>query len=296
MTNSKSILAGTGLRCSCRVSDESLRQWVTSHFSLVSPSAHLVDNTPDVVIYDDNYRKFIREHADAGSNVIPRVVLCLTGECDDSYLDLYSLNVRHIIYPKSPFASDALCLAIVPASVEALGDSEGAGAVDTQIHVIRTIEDYYGLAQKLESFLQLNDFSQFVGSAQMVMREALTNAVFHSFREKGSHSRKYSPETFLGFYDSDNVNVTFEASKDWFSIAVNDNSGSLGPLSIMNSLDRHRSELGKHDMRGRGFFIMRHVSHRMIICIRRGSATVVKLYFLRDAPQTFCRHVELVEI
>src|SRR5690606_2902018 len=152
--------------------------------------------------------------------------------------------------------------------------------------------DYDSMQARVESFVVSNGFGHALDNVTLVLREALTNAIFHSYREPGSHSRKYSPETFLGLYDEDSVEVTLSATPQWFRLSVRDNSGSLGPLSVANSLDRHRSEQGVLDSRGRGFYLMRHLSHRMIIRIQRGLATTVDLYFLRRENGPFSRHFE----
>ncbi len=248
------------------------------------------------MIYDDNYRQLLEADLQQERRGDPRIILCLQGECRDAYLDLFRLNVRHIIYPRSPFASDALVLAASAAFKHVPSEQISINVLDQETHLLTNVQDYGSLPNRLEAFLVVNDYDFLAANANLVLQEAVTNSLFHSFREKGSHDRKYSPDNFLGLYDSDTVEVTFTATSQYLSIKVKDNSGSLGPLSVANSLDRHRSERGVLDTRGRGFYLMRHLTHRMVITVKRGEETSLELFFLRKEPEAFRRHLELVEL
>lgn len=296
MTSNRSISVATPLRCYCRIDDSPLRQWVTAYLRDSDQSVEFVDENPHLAIYDGKYGNILHQDLSSGRLKGATVLLCLRDHVCDSYLDLFRLNVRHIIYPASPFATEALRLAVdfIRQTTDDPGQHDET-ITDQEHYLVQTAQDYETMQKNLLSFLQTNDCEHMADNASMVLREALTNAIFHSFRETGSHARKYDPEIFLGLYDNDTVDVTFKATPQWLTVKVRDNSGGLGPLSVANSLDRQRSEQGLHDTRGRGFYLMRHMSHRMIIRLDRGVETVVELYFLRKDPGPYRRHLELLE-
>src|SRR5690606_201511 len=121
-------------------------------------------------------------------------------------------------------------------------------------------------------------------AASLVVKEALTNAIYHSFRRNDSHERKYDPDTFAALEQSDQVTMTIAASSEWIIVRIADNAGALGPLLFANSLDRQASQRGLLASRGRGFYLMRNLSDRMVVTLQRGESTAIELYFLKDRP------------
>lgn len=284
-----------------RSADQSLISWL-SNVGIALPQTEFHPSTL-VAIYGNDYAEYLP--ADNHNDCLERchAALCLASEETFSFLEMLRHKVRHIIYRNAPFAIEAMKLALLAANNQLttcggfLEFNQTPQVLDRFECNILSSDDTSRLWKCTSDFFQKHGISETtMQSVNLALKEAVTNATFHAFREAGTHSRKYMPETFHGLYDNDCVKVTFTLTGDWLSVRVWDNGGSLGPLSVANSLDRHQSNLGLMDTRGRGFYLMRHLSDRMVVCIHRRQETSVKMYFLRKSDHKTPKHFELIDL
>ncbi len=287
-----------------RTEDTELLAWLSNCLEVPVSSEVTLDSR--FVIYGQDHGQFLSLDNHNQKLTHCRAALCLTSQVDVSYLDLYRHNVCHVIYRNEPFAGEALRLAILTTGPQkALIACSNFHEFQSPPEIIETLEFPVISSDVSKSFqAPVMDFfarnpfpEEVVQAVCLCLKEAITNAIFHGFREEGTHNRKYTPETFHGLYDNDYVAVNLTLTPAWLSVRVWDNSGSLGPLSVANSLDRHIFNQGLMDSRGRGFYLMQKLAQRLVVCIRRRQETSIQMYFLRKrAPQNALRHLEVIAL
>jgi anti-sigma regulatory factor (Ser/Thr protein kinase) len=271
--------------------ENSTREWIIqqvpeAQFSLVRKEGLAI------ACYGNEYHAPLSQDYDLNASTGVRTVLCLTHPCCDSYMDLLQLHVRHIIYPGAPFASEAMRLAIfAPKLLSSQSRAEffslPAGKIEElEEFSVRTSGDVEDIMERSTLFFQQRGHSDTqADAAALVVKEAVTNSLFHGFREVGSHERKYDPANFSSLDERDSVAVCLAKTGNSIVLRVSDNAGSLSPLRVGNSLDRQKTERGLFDNRGRGFYLMRHLTQRAVIIVQRGVATALELYFMKDQPE-----------
>lgn len=284
---------------------EDLRDWILCSAPLAQFTLTRRPET-SIAVYGDNYGRWLNQDYEINALHNLRTVLCLTHVCTSSYLDLLRLHVRHIIYPGLDYDAEAMALAVTPS--HKLIPEEGRQFVTLQPDTpLLSVETYSVtnasdietvLARTADFFTRHGHSSEQAAGAGLVVKEGITNCIFHAFRQKGSHERKYNPDEFSTLDGEDTVNVIFGKTDREIVMRIQDNSGSLAPLRIANSLDRQTTEQGIFDSRGRGFYLMRHLSDRAVLLVHRGISTATELYFLqtpgRSQGETL-RHFELLE-
>lgn len=257
-------------------------------------------------IYGEDHSKFLTSDNHNDKLAQCRGAICLSRQIEGSYLDLYRHNIWHVIYRNEPFSQEALRLALICAAgrypVESCGNFHEfvppPAPIDQMEFPVWSLGNGQSYDPGVTEFFARNSLpDDLYQPVCLCLKEAVTNAIFHGFREAGTHNRKYTPDTFHGLYDHDYVAVNLTLTPDWLSVRVWDNSGSLGPLSVANSLDRHTSSAGLMDSRGRGFYLMQKLSQRLVVCIRRRKETSVHMYFLRHpVSQNTLRHLEVITL
>lgn len=287
-----------------RSQDPALLIWINT--VLQEPVSSEVLPGSRFAIYGEDHSKFLTSDNHDNKLTQCRGALCLDRQVENSYLDLYRHNITHVIYRNEPFAVEVLRLALLAAGDKSAIDSCGSfqefnpppQVTDQAEFPIIFLNNGHSYESRVTDFFERNSLpDELFQAVCLCLKEAVTNAIFHGFREAGTHNRKYTPDTFHGLYDDDYVAASLTLTPEWLSVRVWDNSGSLGPLSVANSLDRHASNAGLMDSRGRGFYLMQKLSQRLVVCIRRRKETSVQMYFLRQpATQNSLRHLEVVTL
>jgi anti-sigma regulatory factor (Ser/Thr protein kinase) len=270
--------------------EKGVRDWIMAHvpeaeYSLVRKGGAAV------ACYGDDSAQLLADDYEVNAIERTRTLLCLSRPCCDSYLDLLRLHVRHIIYPDAPFAGEAIRLAIFAPNAQSTLSGKGFFSLPSEHILESSFMSMSGgvaigeIVAKSGEFLQRCGHSEHQASAaELVVKEAVTNCVFHAFRQAGAPERKYEPEKFEGLEDGDEVSVCLAKTDNGVAIRVTDNAGTLGPLRLGNSLDRHRTDRGLFDSRGRGFYLMRQLSQRLVVIVERGVGTSLEIYFMKGSP------------
>lgn len=286
--------------------DEGLRVWIMTQVPEAQYSLTRSESTQAVVYSSDYLRRLMADFPDNTAHET-RGILCLSDVCCDSYLDLLRLHIRHITYPEEPFAEEAIRLAINPQGVLQRRDCpvlsmENPGELEgLESWTIRSRDDVNLVMDKAQDYFERNGHSMArCAAAGIAVKEAVTNCIFHGFRQPGSHERKYTPEDFTALEDSDQVDVRAAHTDNLIVLRISDNAGVLSALRVGNSLDRQKSERGLMDSRGRGFYLMNQMADRTVIIVFKGQSTTLELYFMKDPPADRAdgerlRHFELVE-
>lgn len=301
MTNEPTLLEQVGISA---INDET-RVWIEK---TAGPTVRLRSEDEadlDLIIYGNDYTEKLARMGELASHSHLKSALCLDKEFRDSFLGLLALNMRHIIYPSSPFAENALRLLLrTSASLDTTASNIqtflGVGFTDhnsAEFTVqLRTLEDISAIPAIREMLVGHGFPDSIADNVALSIREVAINCTYHGFRGSKSHERKYLPDTFECLTDGDTIELSLLQSTDWSAIKITDNAGTLGPLSLANSLDRQTTEQGLYDSRGRGFYLMRNLAHRAVVIVKRRCFTSIELYFLHNTDGDFPRHFELIEI
>lgn len=279
-----------------------VRDWIISQAPEVKYTTQ-VSSATQVIVYGDDFAEHLTRDYSRNSELGARLILCLTTDCCESYVELLRLGVHHIVFPGHPFDTQALHLALKSSSyLSPLGYpgrllSSPTGKSAEVVANVLTADDLANVLEQTKQFFTDSGYPDYSAEgASLTVKEAVTNSLFHGFRRSGSHERKYEPSSFSRLADDDKVTVAMGHDEERIILAIYDNAGCLGPLSVGNSLDRQRTEQGLYDSRGRGFHLMRHLSQRTIIGIERGISSFVELTFVKDPSADSLRHFELIEI
>ena len=273
--NIKDLRIPINLQSQCRV----LEDWLGG----LGMDFHTIpdEHEEQLVIYGDDYREFL---LNPEVRLQHPAALCLSSSFAGSYLEIFNLGVKHLIYPGEFMAKESLKLALVSSTKLRQVECPGCLAVKNLkpdfARTVVTPADREALQKDVAEYLSNLEFPEDENKTiRLCLKEAVTNAIFHGYRESGTHERKYNPDTFLGLYDDDEVKVELKATDEWLRVSVHDNSGILGLLSVANSMDRHHSSQGLMDSRGRGLYLMHHMARRMILTVHKRQHTCVELYF-----------------
>jgi len=273
--------------------DEGLKNWLAK----IAGDEVPCESAP-VVVMGDDFGELICER---DSSQRQPVALCLGAGYDGSFLAAYQAGVRHIIFRNEQFGKEAFTL------VRLFYGGDGRALTDfceftpppqilaSERWPVALPADIQAVEERARDFALEHGYGEDCQQGVcLCVTEGVTNAIYHGFREPGSYDRKYHPELFHGLYDGDSVEVQMWATPEWLALRISDNSGSMGPMRLPNALDRHRTEKGLMDSRGRGLYLMQHLAARMVVQVVRGRRTAVDLYFTKDETTSPLRHFELL--
>ncbi|MCC6546594.1 ATP-binding protein [Candidatus Sumerlaeota bacterium] len=107
---------------------------------------------------------------------------------------------------------------------------------------------------------------------RLILEEALNNAFFHAFRnEKGEE--KYQLGKCSRLDPGDRIRVEYGNNGNLAGFAVMDNAGQLSLRTIFDKLERQYNKEGVFDERGRGLYLSRLMSSRVIFSLEPGKRT-----------------------
>lgn len=113
---------------------------------------------------------------------------------------------------------------------------------------------------------------------RLILEEALNNAFFHAFKDR-SGKEKYSLENFRGLEAGDKIRVEYGNGALFAGFSVTDNAGGLSVKTILTKLERQYNKEGLYDERGRGLYLARQLSSRMIFNIEQKRRTQIVALF-----------------
>jgi DNA-binding response OmpR family regulator len=100
---------------------------------------------------------------------------------------------------------------------------------------------------------------------RMIFEEVVSNAIYHA------HGREKTGEVFLK--EDEEVHVCFGRDEDKFGFSVTDRTGGLSKEKVLKTILRAMSQEGIFDLSGRGLFLSRNFSDRILINIEPGKRT-----------------------
>lgn len=101
---------------------------------------------------------------------------------------------------------------------------------------------------------------------RLILEEALNNAFFHAFKNpKGQE--KYKLENIGLLEPGDKIRIEYGNNAVLAGFTVTDNAGDLTIRTILNRLERQYNKEGMYDERGRGLYLARLMSSRLIFSI-----------------------------
>ncbi|MEO8377479.1 MAG: ATP-binding protein [Candidatus Sumerlaeota bacterium] len=107
---------------------------------------------------------------------------------------------------------------------------------------------------------------------RLILEEALNNAFFHAFKnEKGEEKYQLGKCTRLD--PGDKIRVEYGNNAILAGFAVMDNAGQLSIRTILDKLERQYNKEGVFDERGRGLYLSRLMSSRVIFSLEPGKRT-----------------------
>ena len=118
-----------------------------------------------------------------------------------------------------------------------------------------------------------------------MFEEIVNNAFFHAFQDsdgKPLHGKDSGGDLLEG----ENVTVEHGHDEHAFGFAVTDNAGTLTTDGFLAKIERQVTQDGLLDEDGRGFFLARAFSSRLVVNIEPEVRTQIIVIFNRIGDQT----------
>lgn len=203
----------------------------------------------------------------------------LTGYKVDKYIDLIKQQkIANVITKKSPFDFDELSMVIenilYPETVFGLARYLNKKAKINKFEV-RTSTDKTRIILKIIKY-----FSDYIKVAtgtfdvHLILEELINNALFHGFWDEDGNE-KYSIKNFDVLDPKDEVIVEFGKDNSQIGFSVSDNGGKLTLQKILETLERQINQKGLFDECGRGLYLSRALSSKMVVNIKNNELTEV---------------------
>lgn len=159
-------------------------------------------------------------------------------------------TVENLLEPKRVFGLDTYL-------------DEGTDCTEVRIHSSREMDEVR------ESMLQTIEDTELYrkrgNNLRMIFEEVVSNAIYHA------HGREKTGEVFLK--PEEHVHVCFGRDSDKFGFSVTDRTGGLSKEKVLKTILRAMSQEGIFDLSGRGLFLSRNFSDRILINIEPGKRT-----------------------
>ena len=144
-------------------------------------------------------------------------------------------------------------------------------------------------------FRRFRSYDTDINGLRLALEEVINNSIYHSFR-LGDGTEKYRVGEFSHLDPSEDVTVEYGRDTRHLGFSVTDNQGTMDPAMVMKRIERQISMEGLYDMNGRGIFLTRNLSDRMVINIHPRVATQVVLVFRhRTNAQPRPLHINVID-
>lgn len=201
----------------------------------------------------------------------PGVKTALITDYDvDTYIKMaLEEDITNIIVKTSPFNVDELFWTVDnlldPSGIFGLENylSEGSTIVRERIRSSREMDE---VRERMLKSIEGTDLYRKRGNnLRMIFEEVASNAVYHA------HGHAKTGEVFLR--EEQQVFVCYGKDGEKFAFSVTDHTGSLTKEVVLKTILRAMSQEGIFDLSGRGLFLSRNFSDRILINIERGVRT-----------------------
>jgi len=120
-------------------------------------------------------------------------------------------------------------------------------------------------------------------NVRLTLEEILNNALFHAFQSPDG-MEKYSIQSIGRLQPGESVRIHYGSDAAKVGFAVTDSAGSLPTDVALSKLERQMDHSGLLDESGRGLYLARIMSSRLIINVEHGKRTQVIALFDEAKP------------
>jgi anti-sigma regulatory factor (Ser/Thr protein kinase) len=113
---------------------------------------------------------------------------------------------------------------------------------------------------------------------RLILEEVTNNALFHAFQTATGRER-HNISSFAGLDPGESVRIEYGSDDTRVGFAVTDNAGTLPIRTILSKLERQFNKDGIFDQSGRGLYLSRMLTTKLVINIEKGKRTQVVALF-----------------
>jgi CheY-like chemotaxis protein len=228
----------------------------------------------------------------------PRVALITAVPVDDALPLLCRHGISNVLTRAMPFDYDDFLIA-----VENLLYPERAFGLRryfTHPHEAREVRitdiesRRQGVEQAMEFFGRYRRHDPDHIAIRLALEEIVNNAIYHAFRRAdGTERHRMGAFTQLG--EGEAVHIEYGRDTRQLGFSVRENCGTLDVGAVLGKIARQASMEGLYDTSGRGLYLTRQMSDRMIINLDPGKrGEVVLLFRHRSTQQPRPLHINVV--
>lgn len=227
-----------------------------------------------------------------------RMGITSSREIEPNFMDLRRWGVLHAIIKAPPVNEDEVAqfLDCVRNPANGFGLSRYlTNTVEMYNLPIETFEEKNRSIERVINHFATAGFEiHELFDVRLILEEALNNAFFHAFRnEKGEE--KYQIGKCSRLDPADKIRVEYGNNASLAGFAVMDNAGKLSIRTILDKLERQYNKEGVFDERGRGLYLSRLMSSRVIFSLEPGKRTQIIALFdetrRQNRPKSFMVNV-----
>ncbi|MFC1584437.1 response regulator [Fibrobacterota bacterium] len=246
------------------------------------------DTVFDLVISDINMpgmKGYVLLQKIKSSSPETRTVLITAYNVDEYVRLARSHGICNIISKTTPFNFDELETLVRGLTT---GDIFG---IEKHLNAEQTILGRYTVKNSTEAKTVRNqvveslpDIPRDLNEVKLVLDEIITNAIYHaSVLETGD--KKYEEYNFINLAESEYIQVDIGRDEEKVCIGIVDSQGNLDKDRVLYLIDRHVHSEGIFDESGRGIFMSRLFSDRIIINISPKQKTeFIIIFYLSEEP------------
>lgn len=217
------------------------------------------------------------------------VALLVNAEYEHLFNLLNKYDIYCVLVRTAPLDFDELQLAIenllVPAKSFGLSRYLRPPC-EIRERVIQTLADKQLMMEEaLELFRRYRPHDTDISQIRLAFEELINNAIYHAFR-RASGDEKYKLGAFERLDRDEIIRVEYGANRRYVGCSVMDNQGTLDETTVMKKIERQITKEGLLDESGRGLYLTRTLSDKMVVNIHPHVATQLILLFAhRDRPK-----------
>lgn len=203
-------------------------------------------------------------------------VALITGYNVDDYVRMAKeKNISNIISKSTPFNFDEFASIVNGLVTEQIFGLERYMLPDFTVMKDYVLNSSTQITDVEKEILELiSTFHRPQLFVQILLEEIITNAIYHAPVD-GTGKEKYKKHSQVVLDDAEEVEILVGKDSEKYGVSVLDPSGRLTKEQVLFRLDRHIHGEGLLDENGRGLHMSRMYADRLIINIRRHTATEV---------------------
>jgi len=203
-------------------------------------------------------------------------VALITGYNVDDYVRMAKeKNISNIISKSTPFNFDEFASIVNGLVTEQIFGLERYMLPDFTVMKDYVLNSSTQITDVEKEILELiSTFHRPQLFVQILLEEIITNAIYHAPVD-GTGKEKYKKHSQVVLEDAEEVEILVGKDSEKYGVSVLDPSGRLTKEQVLFRLDRHIHGEGLLDENGRGLHMSRMYADRLIINIRRHTATEV---------------------